>query len=102
MTKKEYLYELYQAKLIARDEVSESEKDSDNVFKISIQGKTSVSTQYVKYNNGELSDEEIDRVIQLRQSSTLKNISGILTFFLVVFIIGVFIMVGSVLPIRWL
>lgn len=96
MTKKEYLYELYESKLITREEVPETEKDLENVYKIHIQDETGSCLKYVKYDMGELSDDEINIIIQLRQTSTLKSINGILIFFLVVFLIGV---VATVFPI---
>ncbi len=63
MTKKEYLYELYQAKLITRDEVSESEKDSNNVYKVTIQGKTSTFTKHVRYNNEITTTKKVIKIV---------------------------------------
>lgn len=41
----------------------ESEKDSDWVFKVTIQGKTSSYATYYRYKDCELTDAEIDMVI---------------------------------------
>jgi hypothetical protein len=97
MTKKGYLSLLYQEKFIDKIEVSETEKDSDGVFKELEQGKVHFTPKYYKYTECELSDSEIDRVIQLRQNASLRNISSILTFFLILFIIQVIIMIGLVI-----
>ena len=94
MTKKEYLSLMYQEKFIDKIEVSESEKDSDGVFKELEQGKVHFTPKYYKYTDCELSESEIDRAIQIRQNILLRNISGILTFFFILFIIQVIIMIA--------
>lgn len=93
MTKKEYLTLLYQENFINKIEVSEEEKDSDGVFKELKQGKVHFTPKYYKYTECELSESEIDRIIQIKQNNILQNISGILTFFFILFIIQVIIMI---------
>ena len=91
MTKKEYLTLLYQEKFIDKIEVPETEKDSDGVFKELEQGKVHFIPKYYKYTECELSKDEIDRVIQIKQNVSLRNISSILTFFFSLFIIQLII-----------
>lgn len=80
MTKQKYYEELHALGLVKRKEVTEIDKDKENVVRVDFLDDTYV---FYEYATNELTDNELDRMIKIKSLKQLNSINKILKFFFV-------------------
>ena len=96
-TKKEmrgkYLYDLWQRNIItSRTIVDSSLKDQPDVYQDIFD-----TSKYVKYGEPIFSDAEITHFYEIKRTEALQSIKNILTFFTVVFVISLLLVLFTIL-----